>query len=319
MSKMFSIIVPVYNVAKYMDKAIESVLLQNMRKDSYEIILIDDGSTDESGRKCDIWKEKYPDIIKVIHKKNGGLGFARNSGVAVAAGEFIIFLDSDDFWAHMDALNRFEKIIIDESPDVIVFKNCIYDEIGNTYKEPKKNINGKINLNTAIKKEYYDFSAWNKVVKKSLLQKNNIDFKKGISEDMLWSFKILLYAKKFSFLLDKSVYVYRKGRSGSLTAQKCSTYREEYLQIMDDIGNLMETKKQNKSADLYASTVYITLFRYLRNNLDLKENDSQFVRCLECNKRMLRHCANVKISIIRFMIYTIGARNTILVFRNAHR
>lgn len=319
MSKMFSIIVPVYNVAKYMDKAIESVLSQNMRKDAYEIILVDDGSTDESGDKCDIWKEKYPSIIKVIHKQNGGLGFARNSGVAVATGEYIIFLDSDDFWAYMDALNRFEKIIINEAPDVIVFKNCIYDEIGNTVKEPKRNINEKIDIETAIKKGYYDFSAWNKVVKKSLLQENNIEFKKGISEDMLWSFKILLYAEKFSFLLDESVYVYRKGRSGSLTALKCSTYREEYLQIMDDIGNLIQTQKRNKSADLYASTVYITLFRYLRNNLNLNENDSQFVHCLESNKRMLRHCANGKISIIRFMIYTMGARNTIIVFRNAHR
>lgn len=319
MNKIFSIIIPVYNVAKYMDKAIESVLSQNMRKDDYEIILVDDGSTDESGDKCDIWGKKYPSVIKVIHKKNGGLGFARNSGVAIAVGEYIIFLDSDDFWAHKDVLVQFKKIINDECPDVIVFKNCIYDEIENTFKEPKPNITEKINLKTAIKKEYYDFSAWNKVVKRSLLQENNIEFKKGISEDMLWSFKILLYAEKFSFLLDKSVYVYRKGRAGSLTAQKCSTYREEYLQIMDDIGNLIQKKNQNKMSELYASTVYITLFRYLRNNLDLDENDSRFVHCLESNKQMLRYCANGKIWIIRFMIYTIGVRNTILVFRKAHR
>ncbi|MDY4576590.1 MAG: glycosyltransferase family A protein [Anaerobutyricum hallii] len=319
MERIFSIIVPVYNVANYLDKAIESILSQTISRDVYEVILVDDGSTDNSGIKCDTWRNKNPDLIKVIHKENGGLGFARNSGLEMASGEYIIFLDSDDYWIDNDALGRFVSTIKKDDPDVIVFKNCIYDEETGLVKEPKKDRKEKIRLEDAVKLEYFDFSAWNKVVKKSLLVNNNINFKKGISEDMLWSYKILLCAKKISFCLEKSVYAYRKGRSGSLTAQKCDTYREEYFQIMDDIGNIMKLNKKNRIADLYASTVYITLFRYLRNNLNLNEKDTQFVLCLDRNKRMLRHCANRKISIIRFLIYVIGAQNTILLFKRVHR
>ena len=239
MNKEFSIIIPVYNVANYLDKAIESVLSQNISADMYEIILVDDGSTDASGDKCDQWENRFPTLIKVIHKKNAGLGFARNSGLEVASGEYIIFLDSDDYWIDDDALRKFEIKIKEENPDVVVFKNCIYDELTGTFKEPKKDRESEIALEDAIKLEYFDFSAWNKAVKRSLLVDNNIAFKKGISEDMLWSYKILLYSKKISFCLEKSVYAYRKGRTGSLTAQKCVTYREEYFKILDDIGNLM--------------------------------------------------------------------------------
>lgn len=319
MNKEFSIIIPVYNVANYLDKAIESVLSQNISADMYEIILVDDGSTDASGDKCNQWENRFPTLIKVIHKKNAGLGFARNSGLEVASGEYIIFLDSDDYWIDDDALRKFEIKIKEENPDVVVFKNCIYDELTGTFKEPKKDRESEIALEDAIKLEYFDFSAWNKAVKRSLLVDNNIAFKKGISEDMLWSYKILLYSEKISFCLEKSVYVYRKGRTGSLTAQKCVTYREEYFKILDDIGNLMRSNENIKAADLYASMVYITLFRYLRNSLDLNEQDVDFVQCLSKNKSMLRCCANWKIAIIRFMIYTLGVKNTIAIFRKVKR
>lgn len=319
MNKEFSIIIPVYNVANYLDKAIESVLSQNISADMYEIILVDDGSTDASGDKCNQWENRFPTLIKVIHKKNAGLGFARNSGLEVASGEYIIFLDSDDYWIDDDALRKFEIKIKEENPDVVVFKNCIYDELTGTFKEPKKDRESEIALEDAIKLEYFDFSAWNKAVKRSLLVDNNIAFKKGISEDMLWSYKILLYSKKISFCLEKSVYAYRKGRTGSLTAQKCVTYREEYFKILDDIGNLMRSNENIKAADLYASMVYITLFRYLRNSLDLNEQDVDFVQCLSKNKSMLRCCANWKIAIIRFMIYMLGVKNTIAIFRKVKR
>lgn len=319
MSKNFSIIVPVYNVADYIDKAVNSILLQDIHQKSYEIILVDDGSLDDCGSKCDAWASKYPETIRVLHKKNAGLGFARNSGLEMALGEYVIFLDSDDYWKNQHALSRFEKVIQKEKPDVILFKNCIFDEVSNVIKDLKKDLINTITLEKAIKQEYFDFSAWNKVVKKSLLINNDIKFKKGISEDMLWSFNILLYAKKYSFILDESIYVYRKGRAGSLTAQKCSTYREEYFQIMDDIGRLMKDNPKKREADLYASMVYFTIFRYLRNNLNLNESDTQFVKCMDRNKHMLRKCANWKIFIVRGMINSLGVKNTIKIFKKAHR
>ena len=317
--KIFSIIIPVYNVSKYINKSVHSVLSQNVPKELFEIMLVDDGSLDDSGSKCDILAEQHPDTIKVLHKKNEGLGFARNSGVELAVGKYIIFLDSDDYWKGDDTLSKFKDVINKENPDVIVFKNCIFDEVKNCFFEPKQNLKNIINLEEAIKKEYYDFSAWNKVIKRSLIGNKELLFKKGISEDMLWSFNILLYAGKISFVFDKSIYVYRKGRAGSLTAQKCSRYREEYFKIMEDIANLMKKNKGNKLADIYASTVYITIFRYLRNNLNLDNKDREFVQCLEKNRIMLRHCANWKVYLIKCLIRTLGSKNTIAIFKTMHR
>lgn len=93
-SPLISIIVPVYNVEKYLDRCINSLLAQTY--ENYEVILIDDGSTDTSGEICDSWKEKDC-RIRVVHKKNAGLGYARNSGLELVLGEYVIFVDSDDF------------------------------------------------------------------------------------------------------------------------------------------------------------------------------------------------------------------------------
>ena len=91
---LLSVIIPVYNVEKYLDKCVQSVVDQTYS--DLEIILVDDGSTDSSGMLCDNWKEKDR-RISVIHKNNGGLSSARNTGIAAAKGDFISFIDSDDF------------------------------------------------------------------------------------------------------------------------------------------------------------------------------------------------------------------------------
>lgn len=93
----FSVITAVYNVASYLSEAIESILCQDIGfKDSVELILIDDGSTDSSGEICDHYQALYPDNIKVLHKPNGGAASARNAGIALASGRYLNFLDGDD-------------------------------------------------------------------------------------------------------------------------------------------------------------------------------------------------------------------------------
>ena len=94
MNDLISIVVPVYNVENYLDKCIETIVKQTYK--NIEIILVDDGSKDNSGSKCDEWKNKDK-RIKVIHKVNGGLSSARNAGIEVAAGKYINFIDSDDY------------------------------------------------------------------------------------------------------------------------------------------------------------------------------------------------------------------------------
>lgn len=93
---IFSVVIPVYNVKDYLPKCIDSVLAQDF--DDYELVLVDDGSTDgESGAICDRYAAAHPERIRVIHKPNGGLGDARNVGLEAAAGEYLVFIDSDDY------------------------------------------------------------------------------------------------------------------------------------------------------------------------------------------------------------------------------
>ena len=91
---LISVIIPVYNVEEYLDECVKSLMSQTYS--NYELILVDDGATDKSGLLCDEW-EKTDNRIKVIHKENGGLSTARNAGLDIASGDYICFIDSDDF------------------------------------------------------------------------------------------------------------------------------------------------------------------------------------------------------------------------------
>ena len=118
--KMISVVVPIYNVSKYLPKCIESILHSTYK--NLEVILVDDGSTDECPTICDDYAKK-DSRIKVIHKKNGGLSDARNKGLDIATGEYISFIDSDDY---IDA-DLYESVIkeFDENIDVVVFGRYI--------------------------------------------------------------------------------------------------------------------------------------------------------------------------------------------------
>ena len=112
-----SIVVPVYNVEKYLEQCVDSLLAQTI--DSKEIILVDDGSTDSSGKLCDAYAEKNA-CVRVIHKQNGGLGSARNAGAEHVTGEYLYFIDSDD-WLETDALETLYAAAKRDDLDIVLF------------------------------------------------------------------------------------------------------------------------------------------------------------------------------------------------------
>lgn len=122
-----SIIVPVYNVETYLNECVESLLSQNI--DDYEILLIDDGSTDSSSEICDEYSNNN-EIVKAFHKDNGGLSSARNYGLERAQGDWVIFVDSDDYWMTNDVLQTLLKIVKDTSSSFIRFEYTAVDEHG---------------------------------------------------------------------------------------------------------------------------------------------------------------------------------------------
>lgn len=244
----FSIVVPIYNVEKYIGELIESLQKQTLHE--IEIILVDDGSPDKSGEICDKYAEG-DERITVIHKKNGGVSAARNDGLAIAKGEYIMFCDSDD-WLPLDALQKLYEEGKKVDADIVV---------GEVYQSEKgKNRLAKFYSNNFVCKDHAfirkliqaDFyktycpmphpvgpafgygGPWNKAVKLSLIKDNDIKFDvrvKGIFDDIIYTAYILANAKIVSYIQDP-VYYYRI-IPNSITR----TYKANALEINNVIFN----------------------------------------------------------------------------------
>lgn len=206
MEELISVIVPIYNVEKYLNKCIESII--NQSYSNLEIILVDDGSKDSSGIMCDsyILKDKR---IKVIHKENGGLSDARNVGLDKAKGEYIVFIDSDD-WIDEKMIEILYNIIKKNNSDISICDYFLaYNEEIQTQKEDIEIINLS---NIEALKTIYDkdlgvcmIVAWNKLYKRNLF-KDDIRYPYGkIHEDEFTTYKLLYKAKKNIIYKSKNV------------------------------------------------------------------------------------------------------------------
>ena len=125
-----SVVLPIYNVEKYLNRCVKSVVNQSYK--NLEIILVDDGSPDNCPTLCEDWAKK-DSRIKVVHKENAGLGYARNTGIENATGEYICFFDSDDYIA-LDAIEKAYSLAIKEKSDIVVFGFCDVKSNGETGK-----------------------------------------------------------------------------------------------------------------------------------------------------------------------------------------
>lgn len=213
---LISVIVPIYNVEKYLNRCIESIVNQTYK--NLEIILVDDGSPDNCPKMCDNWGKKDA-RIKVIHKKNGGLSDARNAGLEIALGYYISFIDSDDF---ID-LKFYEKLIKNMEEykcDISVCNFCSFaDKSEVVYKElPEKIITFDTveALREVISYGKIKQVVWNKLFKRSLIDGIMFDVGK-LHEDTFWSYKIFGRAKK-TVLTDYVGYFYFQ-RSGSIMSK----------------------------------------------------------------------------------------------------
>ena len=258
----FSVIVPVYKVEKYLKNCVDSIIGQSYQE--FELILVDDGSPDTCGEICD----KYGTLdtrVKVVHKENGGLSSARNAGLDIATGKYVIFIDSDDFWDDANALEHIHNNLIETDADVLVFPAKRYYENEDKYtyiitsdvyrsKIIDKDVNASIRY--MIENNIYRAAAWNKVVKKSIIDSYSMRFKNGyLSEDMDWCGDLLLYAQRFDFY-DNPFYAYRQQRNGSITAGKAEKLISDKLYMCEkgygQVLKLQDKEKATLLASYYA-------------------------------------------------------------------
>lgn len=226
-SPKVSIIVPVYNVKKYIAQCIDSVLEQKYT--NIELILIDDGSNDGSEVVCEEYAKK-DDRIKVIHKKNEGQSVARNIGIDIASGKYLYFLDSDDYIKE-DIFIHNIPIMEENGLDLILFScKTIYDEVEhtnemNTYQRNEnlkygKVLDGEDMIEELINKKSFLIPPYLYIAKLDLIKKNNIRFyEKIIHEDDLYTPTVILKSKKTE-VLENEFYVRRYRKASTVTNEK---------------------------------------------------------------------------------------------------
>lgn len=299
MSKpFFSIIVPVYKVEEYLDQCITSVLDQTYG--DFELILVDDGSPDNSGKMCDDYAEKDNRII-VIHQKNGGLSAARNSGIKRTQGEYILFLDSDDYWLHKDFLENLNLRLSKTPSDVICFNYRKY--YSHKVDEPYFGISSKSTNEDGVeflsKNQIWIACAWNKAIKSELFMQHDLFFvEEIIAEDVDWCARLATYADSFDYLNIDAV-AYRQ-RAGSITHTSSPKNVECLEKNVTRTEKIIESADVNKKIFLYAYLSYqvaVLLFNILSLDRILQR---------QYRDRMKKHMSYLKYA---------NTRKTVLIYR----
>ena len=302
MAVKFSIIIPVYNVKKYLSECINSVLSQTY--DDYEIILVDDGSTDGSSKLCDEYQNQ-DSRIKTIHKENGGLSSARNCGIQLAKGVYILFLDSDDFWNDKNALSTIAEMT-NRNVDLVCFGYREYVDgqgdngVGIDFYEFDLQLTDKdAVLKEMISKGVYVSSAWCKAVKRSVIIDNKLMFVEGItSEDVDWSARLLKCINNVA-VFPESFYCYRQ-RNSSIV----HNIKYENVEILtDNIIRCVELGKdipEGRTKALYYNYVSYQFITFLKLTL-LCEDDSRNIKLRKKMKHyqwLLKYHLNKKVKMV---------------------
>lgn len=244
-----SVIVPIYNVEKYLEKCINSLLSQTL--EDIQIILVNDGSKDNSGNIAKECEKNNKNRIIYVEKENGGLSDARNYGLKYATGDFIAFLDSDDY---------IEKNAYEEMYNKAIEENADYVECDFIWEFPNK-IRVDKQYPYKNKKEMLSFVrvvAWNKLIKRQLITDNNLEFPKGLRyEDVEFTYKLIPFINKFAYV-DKP-FIHYVQREGSIA----NVQNEGTAEIFTVLDNVIEFYKKNNIYEKYRDELEYNYARYL--------------------------------------------------------
>ena len=211
MNQKISVIVPVYNAENYLNRCIKSVLTQTYT--DWQMVLVDDGSKDESLKVC----QKYADLdnrIRVIHQENAGPGIARNTGIAAANGDYVVFIDSDDY-----VEKDYFQLLSEHDEDVVFINVRNVDEQGHILNEKYMTKNRRLSKDTILRRQMtgrIDWGGVRKALKINVIRDYNVKYTNHkIGEEALYSFLVLWYAKSVAFI-DAPLYNYvQRGDSQS--------------------------------------------------------------------------------------------------------
>ena len=244
-----SIIVPVYNVENYLIKCLDSLINQTL--EDIEIIIVNDGSKDNSEEIIKQYENNYPQKIKYLKKENGGLSSARNYGLPHVTGEYVAFLDSDDYvetnmYEEMYKKATTENLDMVECDFIWDYQDKTKNDIGQEYATPQQAI------------EFARVVAWNKLYKKEIIEKSNTIFPQGLQyEDVEFFYKIVPHLSKMGAVRKPFVHYIQRGDSIS------NTQNEKTKDIFTVLDNVLNYYKENGLYDQYKEVLEYRYTRYL--------------------------------------------------------
>ena len=275
-TKWFSVIVPVYNVEQYLRVCLDSIIKQDFK--DFELILVDDGSEDCSSSICDEYKEKY-NFCSVIHQKNGGLSAARNSGMKIASGRYVLFVDSDDYIV-TDTLKRFYEVTSQNPVDIVaaygykLLSDGRTEDRGDFRIGYDKILSGKEFYSRTLYEGCYSAASVYNLTKLSVIKENNLRFTEGLlHEDELWTPRLLCCSNsvidlKFRF------YYYRMTNTTSITRNPYAAKKRAFSRV--NLSKLLaksynEDIKYHISAIMDNASAQYMYGVYVGGLLDVKE------------------------------------------------
>ena len=266
-----STIIPVYNVEKYLANCLESVINQDLK--DIEIICVNDGSTDGS---LSILKEysKIDERIMIVNQKNHGQAIARNVGLSIASGEYIHFIDSDDYIGP-NSYKKLYKISKKHNTDVTIFNFIIKDLAGKTIINPQKtNLPREKVFSLKENQDYfmYNCAVWNKLFKKSFLVHNKILFQDyKMAEDILFSIKSEITSHKMIYVDDR--FYYHHARENS-KVQTIGSDWYDHLSVVKEIKTLAEKQPQNSIINTKIEKIILSLILEASIRISHTEKDN---------------------------------------------
>lgn len=319
-----SIIIPVYNAELYIEKCINSVV--NSIK-NYEIILVNDGSVDDTLKKCHLIAEN--DVrVKVFSKENGGASSARNFGIKKAKGKYLMFLDSDDYWASETCLASIQSSV-EENPnvDLILFGAKTYNTLSEKWKvrvqfeyndiSYLKTHDFQQNLSYLYSKSLFPTSAWSVVIRRSFILDYDLLFKENIvAEDVDWMLSVMKNRPNITAIQD-NFYRYHKLREGSVTSSSQEKAVKSLLYIADKWKSIL-----NKNAPIdqilikFLSFHFSTIF--LAYGMLPKKIQQKYSRKITENLHILDNLQRPEIKLIKLLISLFGIKKGSFILKRIY-
>lgn len=294
---LLSIIVPVFNVQEYLHRCVQS-LLKNNQDLEYEIILVDDGSTDKSGEICDEYATKY-EYINAFHKTNGGLSDARNFGLKQSCGEYVVFIDSDDYIEENSIAQIYDHI---KEKECDIYCCDYYSLCGETRTDIKYSPIDTVETGAGFLKYQLErcsmvSSVVQNIYKRTLLVENNLLFKKGIyHEDEEWYPRVFFSANSVKYL--NFIYYVYIIRENSIMQQKDFTkHITDFISTMDSLLKTYEGKIDPALFDLLKDNLvdkYLSI--YARGNFG-KGKEGILISSRVLKKGLVHRKTKIKVAV----------------------